>query len=317
MRRRCFLPGWLGAAVLVAVAAPDARAAGPVLRVVTSIPPLAMIASELGGDRVLARSILPPGADPHTFEPKPSDARAIAEADVVVVLGSPIDSWIGKAVSPSPRAVVVRLDEGENHDATHDHHGDHHEDPHVWLDPLWVRDAALRPLQRALAEADPAGAAHYGAAARAMSEAMTDLDDDIRTALVAATTRSFLAWHPAWHRFAERFGLHPVGSVGEISGREPSMRAMIDAIRAARASGVRAVLIEPQVDARQARVLADELGVAIHTVDPLGDPSSLERSTYRLLMLYNANVFARALGVVQDEDEDAAAGVSAAPATCR
>ncbi len=327
MRRRCFLPVLLvGAALLgLAFARPDAHAADPALRVVTSIPPLAMIVSDLGGRRVAVRSILPPGADPHTFEPKPSDALAITQADVIVVLGSPIDSWIGKAIGPSSGAAVVRLDAGEGDVAADDHHdhAGHHDDPHVWLDPLWVRDHAVRPLQRALADADPAGAAQYGEAARRVSEAMTDLDDDIRSAFAGAVTRSFLAWHPAWDRFAERYGLHSIGSVGEVAGREPSVRAMIDAIRAARAAGVRAVLVEPQVEARQARVLADELGVAVVLVDPLGDPTSLERSTYRLMMLFNANAFARALGVLDDEDDEddgeagSPAAASPASSTCR
>lgn len=313
MRILRFLTGrCVAASSLLAALASGAAAAEPALHVVTSIPPLAMIVSEVGAGRVAARSILPPGADPHTFEPKPSDGRAIAEADVVVVLGSPIDSWIGKAISPSSKAVVVRLDEHGEHAGGH---GEDHDDPHVWLDPLWVRDRALPPLHRALAEADPSGAPQYGAAMRTVAERMTELDEDIRTAFSGAVTRSFLAWHPAWEAFAGRYALHSVGSVGEVSGREPSVRAMIEAIRAARAASVRAVLVEPQVDARQARVLADELGVAVLTVDPLGDPASLERSTYRLLMLYNANAFARALGVLKPNGDDGATSGAASQST--
>jgi zinc transport system substrate-binding protein len=283
-----------------------ARAADSPVRVVTSIPPLAMLVSELGGDRVTVHSILPPGADPHTFEPRPSDARAVAEASLVVMLGSAIDEWLAGTLAVSPSVAVVRLDEAHReHDdhahASHDHADD---DLHVWLDPAWVRERAVPSIQRALVAADPAGAAGYGASARTMSERLIELEEDVRAEFEGAATRSFFAWHPAWHLFAKRFGLHPVANLGEAEGREPSLRAMIGAARAARAAGVRAILVEPQVDRRQAAVIADELALPLLTVDPLGDAWSLDRSTYRLLMMFNAHAFAQALGVERDDDDE-------------
>ena len=230
-------------------------------------------------------------------------------------LGSSLDDWLGDAIRPGDAAVVVKLDAGdgqehpgEHDDAPHveaDGHDHEGRDPHVWLDPAWVREQAVAPLHRALAAADPEGAARYGVAARAMTEDLSNLEDDIRESFARATTRHFLAWHPAWEHFARRFSLHPAGSVGESGGREPSLRAMIAAVRAGRAAGVKAVLVEPQEDERHARVLADELGVPLVTVDPLGDTASADRATYRALMLFNARAFARALGVVRKEDEPA------------
>lgn len=282
-------------------------AAGPI-RVVTSIAPLAMIVSQLGGDRVLAHSILPPGADPHVFEPRPSDAKDVRDADLVVLLGSAIDDWLGGGIPLSPDTNVVRLapdeDGAAHHGHNHDVDDDRQHDPHVWLDPSWVRDRALPALHRAFVAADPEGAPRYGVAARAMAEDLTNLEDDIREMLVKAPVRVFFAWHPAWGHFAHRFGLRSAGVVGEGEGREPSLRAMVDAISAARASGVRAVLVEPQVDPRPARVLASELGVPVVTVDPLGDAWSFDRATYPELMLFNARAFARALGVEEDDDEE-------------
>jgi zinc transport system substrate-binding protein len=298
----------LAAVALVAVVQPSVAAAGNLpVRVVTSIPPLAMLVSELGGDRVAAHSILPPGADAHTFEPRPSDARDVAGAGVVVMLGSPVDDWLSRVLEASEGASVVRLDESPaaGHDpaaqARHEHPD---EDPHVWLDPVWVRDRAVPALHRALAAADPAGAAYYGVAARQMTERLGNLEEDIRASFEGAKTRSFLAWHPAWLRFAQRFGLHAIGNLAEGEGREPSLRAMIAATRAARASGVRAILVEPQQGGREASVVADELGLPVLVVDPLGDAWSIDRNTYRLLMLYNARVFAQALGVERDDEDD-------------
>ncbi len=289
---------------------PNVVLAAAPLRVVTSIAPLAMIVSQLGGDRVLAHSILPPGADPHVFEPRPSDAKDVREADLVVLLGSAIDDWLGGGIPLSSDANVVRLAPDEDGTAHHDHgpdgDDDREHDPHVWLDPAWVRDRALPVLHRAFVAADPEGAPRYGVAARAMAEDLTNLEDDIREMLAKAPVRVFFAWHPAWGHFAHRFGLRSAGVMGEGEGREPSLRAMVDAVSAARASGVRAVLVEPQVDPRPAGVLASELGVPVVTVDPLGDAWSFDRATYPELMLFNARAFARALGVEKDEDDEAA-----------
>ncbi len=305
---RIALPTFFLTAIVAWTPGPSTATAGDApVRVVTSIPPLAMLVSELGGDRVSAHSILPPGADSHTFEPRPSDARDVAGAGLIVMLGSPIDDWLARVLESAEGSTVVRLDEPHadghhEHAAGHDHGTD--DDPHVWLDPVWVRERAIPALHRALAAADPEGAPHYGASARAMAGRMSDLEEDIRASFEGAKTRSFLAWHPAWQRFAGRFGLHAIGNLAEGEGREPSLRAMISATRAARASGVRAILVEPQQGRREASVVADELGLPVLVVDPLGDAWSLDRNTYRLLMLYNARIFAQALGVERKSDDE-------------
>src|SRR5258707_1232929 len=105
---RSILPSLATIALLVAFA-PAARGGELPIRVVTSIPPLAMIVAELGGNRVSVRSILPPGADPHTFEPLPSDAVAVAESDIVVALGSSIDDWLGNAITAPAGECFARL----------------------------------------------------------------------------------------------------------------------------------------------------------------------------------------------------------------
>lgn len=311
MNRAVLLRSPAALVVLAAVLASPAHA-DPV-RVVTTIAPLAMLASQIGGQRVVVHALLAGGADPHTYEPKPSDAASLQQADVVLALGSPIDDWLGAVEGPRDHAVVVKLD-GDAEDAGGTGHDDEAGDPHVWLDPVWVRERAVPSIQRALVAADPGGAAVYGENARATAGQLADLEEDIRAAFTRARTRHFLAWHPAWGRFAARFGLHSVGSLGESEGREPSLKAMVAAIRAGRGAGVRAVLVEPQQDDRHARVLAGELGVPLFTVDPLGDTRSLERATYGTLMLYNARAFARALGVVRDDEEDAARAPGAPPA---
>lgn len=285
------------------VLASPAAAAGKPLRVVTTIPPLAMLAAQIGGESVVVRSLLAAGADPHTYEPRPSDAAALQDADIVISLGSSMDDWLGESIRPRDGAIVVRLDDGDGCPAAQaatsgadgQEEGDSR-DPHIWLDPLWVRDRALVSIGRVLAAADRDDAEGFGRRQKELAEELTRLEAAIRSDLAGAPTRSFLAWHPAWGCFAGRFDLHCAGSVGESEGREPSLKAMIAAVKAGEGAGVRAVLVEPQEDDRHARVLADELHVDLVTVDPLGDLKSKDRATYGALMRFNGRAFAKALG---------------------
>lgn len=277
------------AAVAVAIALPARSAVAARLSVVTTIAPLAMVAQDLGGDHVTATSLVSGATSVHTYEPSPSDLVRIAEADLLVSIGGELDGWLDKLlVGKKPGAVVLRLlDDGVPRSASHD--------PHVWLDPLWVRDHALASLVRALSSLDPPTAPQYAASARRIADGLTNLDEDIRAILAGGWGRGFLAFHPAWSWFAARFDLHPVGVVEESGGTEPSAGALAALLDTARAAGVRAILIEPQMDPRLARSVASEIGAGVVLVDPLGDLGSADRGRYRDLMVFNAYAFARAL----------------------
>ncbi|MBI5504556.1 MAG: zinc ABC transporter substrate-binding protein [Deltaproteobacteria bacterium] len=255
----------------------------------TTIAPLAMIVQDLGGDHVTASSLVSGASSVHTYEPSPSDLVRIAGADLLVSIGGELDGWLDKLlVGKKPGAIVVRLlEDGVTPTASHD--------PHVWLDPLWVRDRALASLVRALSAIDPPTEPQYAASARRISDGLTDLDEDIRAILVGTAGRGFLAFHPAWSWFAARFDLHPVGAVEESGGTEPSAGALAALLDAAREAKIRAILVEPQMDPRLARTVASEIGADVVLVDPLGDLASSDRGRYRDLMLFNAYAFARAL----------------------
>ncbi len=283
---------WL-VGLAVAFAAPVQSASAAKLSVVTTIAPLAMLVQDLGGDHVEASSLVTGATSVHAYEPAPSDLMRIAGADLLVSIGGELDGWLDKLlVGKKPAAVVVHLlDDGVAASAS--------EDPHVWLDPVWGRDRALPSLVRALSAIDKPGAPQYEASARRVADGLTNLEEDIRAILADAPARGFLAFHPAWSWFGARFDLHPVGVVEEGGGTEPGAGALAALLDAARASGIRAILIEPQMDPRLARTVASEIGAAVVLVDPLGDLGSVDRGSYRNLMLFNAHGFARALGSVR------------------
>jgi len=296
-----------GAALLFAVAtlASVAALAEP-LRVVTTIQPLALVARELGGERVLVSVLVPPGASPHSFEPQPSDVQSLVAARLIVEVGGGLDGWVHPLLAaasarperltlldlpgldPLPAAPGAHVDPGR-HDAAH------RLDPHVWLDPIRVRDVLVPALAAKLAALDPSGRAVYQASRDQFVARLTALDAEIRTTL-AGHGRDFLAFHGAWRYFAKRYALEEVGVIEEAPGEEPTPRELGALAQRAREAHLPAILIEPQLSPRIAEMLARDLGAAVVTVDPNGDPTDPERATYAGLMLWNARAFARALG---------------------
>jgi ABC-type Zn uptake system ZnuABC Zn-binding protein ZnuA len=293
MTRRplAFLLAWLAAA--------SSAAAEPPLRVMATIQPIAMLVREVGADRITVSALVPPGASPHTFEPRPSDLAALAGAALVVEVGGGLDGWVRPllgAATPAPqRLTLIERPDVLTPPLPVAHEHERGRDPHVWLDPLRVRDELLPTLAWGLGSIDPAGRADYAAAAGGARTRLTALDTEIR-ALLADRGRRFVAFHAAWRHFAARYGLEEVAVVEEAPGEEPTPRELAELVERARAARVAAILIEPQLSPRIAQSLAAELGVETVLVDPNGDPSDPERDTYPELMRWNARAFARALG---------------------
>jgi ABC-type Zn uptake system ZnuABC Zn-binding protein ZnuA len=280
------------------------------LPAVASIQPIAMIAREIGGDRVTVDSLVPPGASPHTFDPTPGDVARLARARAFVRVGRGLDDWAARLLAAGPRSIevltlldlpgIAPLPSVEEH-----HHGAHAEaeheddspavDPHVWLDPLRVRDAMAPAIAALFARLDPEGAGYYAARRDAFAERLTALDAEIR-GMLADRGRRFVSFHRAWAYFAARYGLEEVATVEEFPGEEPTPRELVERVEAARDAGIPAIMIEPQLGGRVAGVIGAEYGASTVIVDPNGDETDPERDTYEELMRFDARGFQRALG---------------------
>ncbi len=178
-----------------------------------------------------------------------------------------------------------------------DHHGEEGEEfnPHFWLDPIRVRDVLVPVLTERLIAADPAGKAYYEKRRQDFQQRLTALDQEIRAELDKAKTRKYIAFHAAWPYFAERYGLEKVAVVQEFGGEEPTPREVATLVRDARAAGVGAILVEPQLNPRVAQTIAAEFGAGTVVVDPVGDPGDAARDSYEDLMRFNVRAFGQAL----------------------
>jgi len=277
----------------------DARVSdgnGPSTRptVVVSIFPVADLVRFLGGDAVEVETLLPPRVSPSTFEPTARQMARLSGASAYIIMGGGMDAWAERMAHPSAR--VVRLTEGMALLGGHAHEG--HPDtgnPHVWLDPVRVRDDLLPVITAVLIEVAPASADAVHRREAALSDSLTALDAEIRVALSGVSPRAFISTHAAWSYFAERYQLEEIGSVYESPGREPSARHLTTLIADARGKRVQAVFIEPQLGEMGARTVASELGLGVHLLDPQGGEGEAERGGYLALMRFNMRQFASGL----------------------
>lgn len=271
------LLGWAGAA-----------SAAP--RVVASIAPIqSLVAGVMQG--VGSPDLLIRGAgSPHSFSLKPSDARAMSEADLVVWVGPGMESFLERPIATLPgstRIVTlsqvpgIRLLEGrrggaweaDEHDDHSGHgrhdHGDHHHDLHLWLDPANA-GAILAAVAQALSAADPANAARYTSNAEAAQTRIDGLVSEIETMVAPVRRRPYVVFHDAYQYFEARFGLHPAGSIAVNPERKAGARRLYEIRKKIVESGARCVFREPQFEPKLVHTIVEGTEARIAVLDPLG-----------------------------------------------
>lgn len=296
MLRRMRIPRPLPVSVLLAVAALAAGAAGcgasdedrsgpgreATLSLVATTTQVADFAREVGGDRVEVHQILQANSDPHGYEPRPSDAEALADADLVLRSGGDLDEWladlIDNAGGDAPTVELIeaaRTIEGD----------DHGTDAHWWQNPRNAI-AAVEAIEAALIETDPAGRAEYRADADAYVERLRALDRNVAACIedIPPAQRKLVTTHDALGYYADRYGIEVVGALipSLSTAAQPSagdIRELVDQIRE---QDVEAIFPESSIDPKLERAVARETGATVGRplwADTLG-PAGSDGSTY-------------------------------------
>ncbi len=249
-----------------------APAAAGQIRVVVSLPVFVSLAEAVGGDRVQVSSIVPAGTDPHTYQPTPRDARALADAQVIFVNGLGLEEWLSDLIaSASSGARVVELAEGLQ--AIQDKPGqatpepEHvHEagNPHLWLDPDYAVEY-VRRIAQSLEEIDPDGAATYRANAERYIAEIQEFDAWAKGQVeqIPPERRKLVTFHDAFPYFAEHYGLELAGVIVLSPGRDPSPQELAQLVDLIQRQGVPAIFTEPQFNPKLAETLAREAGVEV------------------------------------------------------
>jgi ABC-type Zn uptake system ZnuABC Zn-binding protein ZnuA len=266
------------------------------LTAVATTTQLGDMVSEVGGERVAVEQILEPNADPHDYEPRPSDAQALADAGVVFKSGGDLDEWLDELVeSAGGEAEVVealeavRTIEGEGHGhEAEEHAGEDHadeDDPHWWQDP---RNAArvVEAIRDTLVEADPEGREAYESNASGYIDRLDRLDRAVASCIeqIPPGQRQLVTTHDALGYYADRYGLEVVGAVipSLSTQAQPSAGDTADLVDQIERLDVEAIFPEsslsPDVERAIAREAGAEVGGALWA-DTLG-PEDSSGATY-------------------------------------
>ena len=255
--------GAVVAALLLLTACQDPPASGRPLAVVT-VYPLGELARHVAGDRAEVVTLVPPGVEPHDWEPSPRDVSLVQRATVLVHTGTVLDAWVARLLASLPGRVRV-IDTSAGLRLLPQGAG---ADPHTWLDPTLAR-AQARTIAAGLAEADPAGRAGYEERAAALGSRLDALDAAFAAGLATCARRDLVTTHGAFGYLARRYRLTQVSIMGRTPEAEPSPADLAAIVQTGRRLRVTHVFVEPLVSPRLAQTLAHEIGAATLPLDPI------------------------------------------------
>lgn len=239
-------------------------------KVFVSIPPQKYFVQKIGGDLVSVSVLVPAGADPHTYEPKPKQMAELSKSAVYFAVGVDFEkAWLQRIKGTNPNMRIVHTDSGIKKIAmtTHYHHSTS-PDTHVWLSPGLVKIQA-KHIVHALIAVDPSNQVRYKNNYVSFLKEIDTLDAELKNLFAQRKGDRFMVFHPSWGYFAKEYGLEQVPI--EIEGKEPKPAQLRTLIRHAREHGIRAVFVQPQFSAKSAEMISREIGGHVVRVDPMAE----------------------------------------------
>jgi len=246
--------------------------------VVVSIAPQADFVEAVDGEKVIVTVMVPPGADPHTYEPTPSQMVGVSKAKMYAKVGSGVEfelAWMDKISQQNKKMLVVDCSKGIQMIGMEENHGDEDggeqhqgEDPHIWLSPQNAK-LMVWNICSGLIQVDPKNEAYYTRNRDEYLMKLDALDKDIQEGLSKVINRRFMVFHPAWGDFARDYNLEQIPIA--IGGKEPSAKDIADLIQKARELGIKIIFAEPQFNPRSAETIAKEIGGRVVFIDPLAE----------------------------------------------
>jgi len=218
-----------------------------------------------------------PGANTATYEPKPAQLGALAEADLYFSIGVPFEeAWLARIAGANPEMGIIDTTRGIERVPVDAHYkvaldgrppGEGEgADPHIWLSPRLVK-IQVHTIYEALVALDPTHQDAYQANRDRLLADIEQLIHDIEAALQGISQRKFMVFHPSWGYFGDDFQLEMLPI--EVGGQEPSPAELAELVSTARAEGIRVVFAQPEFSTRAAETIAQEIGGEVLLVSPL------------------------------------------------
>ncbi|MCC6945110.1 MAG: zinc ABC transporter substrate-binding protein [Thermomicrobiales bacterium] len=296
----------------------DELGSNDLLNVATTVAPISSIVRNIGGNRINLRGIVPDGVNSHTFEPAPSDAVILSNADVLIANGLDLEvptielaeanlpegaevfTLGDKVITPEEYAYDFSFPEEEGHP-----------NPHLWTNIPYAMEYA-RLVGQKLSELDPDNADYFAANLELYLARLEELDAAIQATVdtIPEENRKLLTYHDSWAYFAPTYGMTVIGAIQPSDFSEPSPREVADLIDQIREEQVPAIFGSEVFPSPVLEQIASEGGAEyyddLRDDEPPGDPGAPEH-TFIGMMLRNLEIMANALG----GDPSALASVSA------
>jgi len=281
-------------------------------QVVTSLKPIELLVRAVAADDVEVTTLVQPGTSPHNYTMKPSQRRALENADAIFWVGPELETFLTRLLGSSEFSgrtyslmhgedvpeVDPENDHGHHDHSGHDdHHDDHHdepetgghdghhhdhgdgEDPHIWLDPALAVDMA-RDIHRVLVKQEGADVEALDANLSRFEEAMSEVEADITQRLEPVRDIDLFTYHDAFSRFVGHYGLNLEGILTLNPELSPGAKHVAEVQQKLRDASHPCLLTEPQFNRQWWRSITEGLDITFSTWDPLATDIEADRNGY-------------------------------------
>ena len=236
--------------------------------VVVSVAPQATFVREVAGELVNVVTMLPPGANHETYSPPPQDMEQFSRASLYLAIGLPSERTgiIPKAAELNRNLKIVDVQNETAKLFVPRYFAPDDQDPHIWLSPKRA-EFMVRLTAQELGQLDPANKTMYETNAERYVAQIAAADREIQETLKDLKNKTFIVYHPAFGYFADDYGLTMVAL--EEEGKEADPRRMREIIDMAREKGMKVIFYQEDIDGRQSRTFAEELGGSAEKLSPM------------------------------------------------
>ena len=258
----------------------EENSGGRKVKVMTSFYPMYDFAVKIGGDKAEVSEMVPPGTEPHDWEPAAADLKNMEEADVFVYSGAGMEHWVDDMLASLENKKLVSVEaslgitlregreEEEQEEAEEDGHDHGPYDPHVWLSPMNAKKE-MENIKNAFIKADPDNQDYYDSNYHLYAAKFEELDQEFKDTLSALPNKDIVVSHEAFGYLCDAYSLNQMGIEGLSPDSEPDPARMAEIIDFVKANHVKAIFFEELVSPKVAETIAKETGAATRVINPL------------------------------------------------
>jgi len=252
------------------VASLKAETTNNAMGIVVTVGPEMEFVKAVGGNNVYVTLMVPPGADPHTYEPLPDQLKYVTNSKMYIEVGTPIEfelNYMDKMKEINPTMLVVNSSKGISlipNTAEHENNSD----PHVWVSPKNAK-IMVENIYQGIIKLDPDNIAYYTKNKDNYLKQLDELNNNITDSLKNKENSQIIVYHPSWAYFCRDYNLIQIPI--ETGGKEPTSQIIASTIILAKKNNIKVIFVEPQYSSKSADVIASEINGKVVKIDDLAE----------------------------------------------